>query len=113
MEGYIADYWEQGWEGHFWYTFQDATYIDERTGQWDIQGMHQLAVGDYLTIYQEDGTILWDGLWPDRSPGMLARWWSRVRGLEPVCPEKMLTWFRHEPPLKARLVKASQRAVGR
>ena len=59
MEGYISSYWEQGWEGYSLQVFQDAAHCDEQTGQWSFDGTYLIEEGDVLSIYSQDGSVLW------------------------------------------------------
>ncbi len=104
MEGYISSYWEQGWEGYSLQVFQDAAHCDEQTGQWSFDGTYLIEEGDVLSIYSQDGSVLWEGEVRHHRDGILARWWAHLRGRTPtVSAEQWKAWFDHKPPLKARL----------
>ncbi len=98
IEGHLEAYWEQGWEGRIAFAFQ-------------FEGNTQpffLKDGHVLTIYNEDGTILWNGAikfvkrgWLDRH-NLKADVWSNEKQ-KGVKYADWMDWFWRQPPLKARL----------
>lgn len=105
--GWISDYTAQGMEGERWHIFQDRNYSADRTHGWQLEGMHPLQSGDHLTIFADDGRVLWAGhLAPSRR-----RWFSHRQVLpsEPawhppdVAAATWLDWFQQQPALVAIL----------
>lgn len=103
LHGWIGLFWEQGMEEPPWFTFQDAAYSESRTSRWDRAGMYQLKHGDYLTILNDDDTVLWAGTLENRRK----RWFRTLcvsssdwHPLE-VPPGQWLAWFQQKPPLRA------------
>jgi hypothetical protein len=98
LQGELLAYWEQGWEGRIAFAFQS----DASDTPIFLQN------GDRLSIYAEDGTILWSGQihWVRR------RVWDRHRrdaGIwsfqkqKGVSYDQWLAWFWQTPPLPASL----------
>ncbi len=98
LQGVLVAYWEQGWEGRIAFVFQPD----------DTQTPLFLKNGDCLSIYAEDGSILWSGQihWAP------VRFWDRYRlkvsiwsyqKQKGVPYGRWLDWFWHKPPLKASL----------
>lgn len=95
-EGYLFAYWEQGWEGQI-------------VPALSVEGLDRpfpLANGQHLTIYAEDGSVLWSGT----LRFVKRRWWEQHKlSYEIWANEKpagvsyarWMEWFAHEPPLKA------------
>ena len=97
MEGWISTYWAQGMEGEVWFIFQDERYASG--DQWQMEGLHQIAPGQHLTIFDAQGQVLWRGLLKLRKQG----WFGRHTLVPPeVGEERWEAWFRHSPPLRAR-----------
>lgn len=103
MQGYLSHFWEQGMEEPPWLIFQDARYCAGPKEGWERQGLHTLEHGGQLTIFKEDGSVLWAGTITTRREG----WFSRLQaGSSQWHPEGMdlETWsayFSHDPPLRA------------
>lgn len=96
--GALEAYWEQGWEGRIEYALA-------------IEGQSHpffLTTGQHLTIYGEDGDVLWQGLLRFVSRGREQHhlptgiWaFEKQRG---VPFDQWLGWFLHDPPLRATVV---------
>lgn len=94
-DGELHAYWEQGWEGRIEYALA-------------IEGQPHpffLAKGQHLTIYAEDGSVLWQGVLRFVSRGREQHhlptgiWtFEKQRG---VPYGQWLGWFLHDPPLRA------------
>ena len=54
MEGFLTAYAETGTEGVHWALEEDPF--------WSHQPLHVLKNGDHLTVYNDDGSVLWDGI---------------------------------------------------
>ena len=110
LHGSISDYNEQGMESDFYLTFQDAAFMGP-DGQWDREGWFILAPGDRLTIFHDDGSVLWEGEFgakPHTLAGRIERWIHKYRmGWHPedVPYETWIGWFRTRPHLRATLVR--------
>jgi hypothetical protein len=97
--GELEAYWEQGYEGRIDYAFcfpgNDHPFFIEN--------------GDQLTIYNPDGTTLWDGTiqfvkrstWWDHHK-LDAEIWSYIKQ-KGVSYADWMDWFWRKPALKARL----------
>jgi len=96
LEGWIADFWEQGMEEIPWLIFQDQAFTIGDS--WDRTGMHRLAPGGTLTIF-ENGTVLWSGVLKHRRLGLLG-----PISITPANTDEAtwLSWFRRSPCLRAR-----------
>lgn len=97
-EGHLLAYWEQGWEGRIDFTLSVPGLDDPL---W-------LKSGQRLTIYAEDGTILWFGVlcfvkrkWWEQHH-LPSGIWSYVKPAG-VSYARWMEWFAHQPPLKAAL----------
>ena len=55
MKGTLEDYFETGSEGVYWSFFEDGEYESP------YDKLHLLQNGDYLTIYNPDDSIAWQG----------------------------------------------------
>ncbi len=97
-EGLLEAYYEQGWEGRIEYSLS-------------VVGLSHpffLENGMRLTIYAEDGTLLWSGrlrfvrrrCW-DKHPPQMRIWSDKKQSC--VSYARWLEWFTHTPPLKATL----------
>ncbi len=98
-EGEILAYWEQGMEGRIEFAFQAA----------NLDRPIFLENGQHLSIYDEDGTVVWSG----NIELVRRRFWDRHNLREPVWSytkqkgvsyKQWMAWFWRKPPLKARLV---------
>ena len=103
-DGKIFAYWEQGMEGRIEFAFQPV----------DSDRPIFLESGQYLTIYGENGEVIWSG----HINLVRRRFWDRHNLQEPIwsyqkqkgVPYKQwLEWFWRKPSLKARLEKGIQR----
>ena len=80
-----------------WMIFQD------RERGWSLEGMHRLGEGDQLTIYDAEGSILWNGVLEKRRRG----WFGSLSPShsewhpEGVALEQWRAWFTSKPPLEA------------
>lgn len=85
-------------EGEVWWIFQDERFV--QGDQWLPEGMHQLLPGQNLTIFDESGAVLWQGLLQVRRRG-----WFGPKTVIPaeVGEERWQSWLEHQPPLRARL----------
>lgn len=103
IKGQIEGYWEQGWEGRIEYVFvaEEGSSIREPI---------ILSKGHYLTIYSQEGKIIWEGeielvgksWWESFKESKLNVWSeSKQKG---VGYEEWIGWFWQKPPLKAELV---------
>ncbi len=105
--GWISDYSAQGMEGEIWQIFQDRAYAQDRAQGWRPEGMHRLESGDRLTIFDDEGVVLWAG----RLAARRRNWYSH-RKLFPgdpawhptgVAAETWQGWFQQKPALSATL----------
>ncbi len=105
--GWISDYLAQGMETERWHIFQDRTYAQDRVHGWQLEGMDRLEAGDRLTIFHDDGVVLWSGRLAARRRHRFSR-----RQLFPgdpawhpvdVAAETWQGWFQQQPPLAATL----------
>lgn len=95
-EGCLEAYFETGWDGQVAYALS-------------IEGLDHpflLENGQRLTIYAEDGSILWSGTlrfvtrrWRDKH-NLPYGIWSNVKQAG-VSYAQWMEWFLHKPPLKA------------
>ena len=101
--GWISTYWEQGMEELPWLIFQDEAFTQGAT--WDREGLHRLEPDDYLTTFDLDGTVLWQGSLTTRRRGWFGRLWGGSSHWFPaeVGDQQWNEWFRRHPPLRARL----------
>jgi hypothetical protein len=65
IKGTLFLYSETGTEGGYW-AIQDERFIQPPTEdwphpRWSYDGLHPLNDGDYLTIFNPDGSIHWEG----------------------------------------------------
>lgn len=100
LHGELEAYWEQGWEGRIEYALQ-------------FEGNQKpffLENGQHLTIYNENGDIVWSGKlklvrrnnWFDKHQLDANIWsWTKQKG---VSYAEWMAWFWHKPPLKAKLI---------
>ncbi len=106
-EGWIAEYWEQGWEGNFWRIFQDARFCASRTEGWSPAGIIRLEDGQHLTVFDDAGVILWSGRLQARQLSRCERHHTQPwqPGWHPVGvpDETWAAWFNAHPALRARL----------
>ena len=118
--GYISDYNEQGMEGDFHVTFQDAACING-DGRFDREGWFILSDGDRLTIHRPDGTVLWRGgigAPPQTASGWLQHWarqWIHGRrrwAPEGVSDDMWISWFRARPCHRATFSRPAANAPG-
>lgn len=105
-ERVLDAYWEQGWEGRIEYALA-------------VEGLDRpfffLENGQRLTLYAEDGSVLWSGV----LCFVRRRWWDRRRPPSGVWSEvkpvgvsyaRWMEWFAHQPPLRAPVeVEAPQK----
>ncbi len=98
LDGEIFAYWEQGMEGRIEFAFRPA-------GSERFIFLHD---GQRLTIYGDDGEVLWSG----RVHLVRRRFWERHALSAPIWSyskqkgvpyKKWMAWFWREQPLKARL----------
>ena len=99
LAGWIADYWEQGMEEEPWLTFQDEAFTAGAT--WDRAGLHRLAPGGVLTIF-EDGAVRWSGVLGLRRTGLFGLFGAFTITPPDVDERTWRSWFRRSPPLRAR-----------
>jgi len=100
LRGELEAYYEQGWEGRIEFAFQ-------------FEGNQKpffLEKGQHLTIYKENGDVLWSGKinfvrknnWFDKHKLNANIWsWTKQKG---VSYADWMEWFWHKPPLKAKLI---------
>lgn len=94
-DGELHAYWEQGWEGRIEYAVA-------------IEGQPRpffLTTGQHLTIYAEDGSVLWQGVLRFVSRGREQHSlpygiWSDFKQ-QGVPYGRWIAWFVHQPPLRA------------
>ena len=100
LNGKLEAYWEQGWDGRVEFALQ----IDGASGPFFMES------GQQLTIYQDDGEIIWSGRihfvkvnhWFDKHTLSAKIWsWSKQKG---VSYAEWMDWFWRKPPLHAKLV---------
>jgi hypothetical protein len=132
IDGVLFAYWETGTEGVFWAVLGDEPVPASR------ENLHILTDGDELTVFDEDGSVLWRGVihleyesnWIEY-PGHPGAGWGQqavsgywVHGVQRgVPPETWGDWYwGHEmadpavrdgirkAPLRARLVMRRDRA---
>lgn len=98
LHGELVAYWEQGWEGRVEFAFQ----ADASTAPIFLKN------GDRLSIYAEDGTLLWSG----NIQWVRPRFWDRhqldagiwsYQKQKGVAYGQWLDWFWRRPQLKATL----------
>lgn len=104
--GWIADFNEQGMEAEFWLIFQPASAAASRTGGWTREGMHILGPADVLTVWDDDGTVLFEGPLALRRAGWFGPEQLGPAAPHPFDPHTWLGWFRRRPALRAALVAA-------
>ena len=94
--GLLEGYWEQGWEGRIEYSLF-------------IEGLGHpffLESGDRLTIFNEDGSVLWSGTLrfaarkPRENHNMPNEIWADTKQAG-VPYAQWIEWFWRKPPLKA------------
>ena len=107
LHGWISEYTAQGMEGDVWLIFQDRAYARDREGGWDMAGMYRLQEKDALTIFDEQGQVLWSGVIATRPSGLF-NLFKRRPGHPDWSPTDVSlidwhNWFRHQPPLEAIL----------
>ncbi len=95
-DGHLLAYWETGWEGRVVFTVS-------------VPGLGRplpLENGQRLTIYAEDGSVLWSGI----LCFVKVRWWDhwkyphKIWSFEKqagVSYTQWIAWFMRQPPLKA------------
>lgn len=94
--GVLEAYWEQGWEGRVEY----ALFVE------GLGAPFFLATGQRLTIYTEDGGVLWAGVvrlvrrkWREQHNLSFGIWsYEKQAGLSYA---QWMAWFVHDPPLRA------------
>src|SRR5437867_1927106 len=59
--GWLHIYSEQGMEGGFVWALQDERFAMCRGGGWSQAGTVFLENGDELTVYEDNGKVLWSG----------------------------------------------------
>lgn len=115
LRGWLGEYWAQGMD-EVWSIFQDRRHARDREGGWELAGTYRLAQGDRLTLFGEDGDVLWSGEIRGRRAGLLGR-----RRLHPHHPAwspagietaRWQGWLRHDPPLNALLRRPGEGASG-
>lgn len=99
LDGWIADYWEQGMEEAPWLVFQDRAFTSGSS--WERAGMHRLTAGGALTIFRADGTVLWSGVLRRRRLGLLGRFGPVTLTPADVDEATWASWFRRSPNLRA------------
>ncbi|MCB9703790.1 MAG: hypothetical protein H6711_17975 [Myxococcales bacterium] len=100
LDGWIADFWEQGMEEEPWLIFQDRAFT--RGESWEREGMHVLAPGGRLTIFEEDGAVRWSGVLRVRRLGLFGRFGRRTLAPPGIDDAAWRAWFRRRPALRAR-----------
>ena len=112
IDGELMDFFETGTEGVIWSV--------QQTDVRGYAGLHTIKAGDALTVYNEDGSVRWEGvIEPDYEVGWTrfpqnpqhgqqvscGRWvhWIQ-RGFTP--DEWGDLFFRHGARLRGRLVRA-------
>lgn len=104
--GVLEAYWEQGWEGRVEY----ALYIE------GMGAPFFLANGQRLTIYAQDGSVLWAGVvrlaprkWRENHNLPSGIWaYEKQAGLSYA---QWIAWFVHKPPLRAT-VEVDEEVIG-
>lgn len=105
MSGWICEYWAQGMEEGPLHVFQNKNV--EEGGR--SEGLHTFSEEDQLTVYAQDGKILFSGMFPFRRRSRWRQWLGLPRkagrsDVPPgVAPDTWQRWFRHKPPLRAVL----------
>lgn len=111
IQGTIEPYWEQGMEGRF-----DFVFIPDE-GREEINGGrgYFLTSGDYLHIYGQDGSTLWQGqlhfvssrinalIFQDRH-NLKSQVWSTLKQ-DGVAYSDWVGWFWEQPRLKAEFLR--------
>lgn len=104
--GWISTYWEQGMEEPPWLIFQDEHFT--QGDSWNRQGLMRLEPRDQLTIFAPDNSVLFQAQLETRRRGWFGKLYPGSWDWFPVeVGEKQWNeWFRHSPPLRARLTRA-------
>ena len=102
QKGKIFAYYEQGWEGRIEFAFSPK----------NAQNFIFLQTGDYMTLYNHDNSILFQG----KIKFCRRRFWDKhkltvdiwsFRKQKGVSYEKWMQWFWQEPNLKAELIRVN------
>ena len=103
--GWISTYWEQGMEESPWLIFQDELFTQGES--WHPQGVMRLEPRDHLTIFAPDTSVLFQGQLETRRRGWFAKLYPGSSEWFPVevGEKRWNEWFRHQPPLRARLTR--------
>lgn len=110
FDGRLEAYWEQGWEGMILFCFMPEVG-KERDDIIPLENGHQ------LTIFDSDGSILWQGTIQFKRRGMFDRHklhagiWSDTKQ-KGVSYADWMDWFWRKPPLKAKLEIVSTTVPG-
>lgn len=112
LQGWVSTYTAMELEGVVWLVFQDARYATGREHDWRFEGMHQLGIGDQLTIFDNNGAVLWSGVIAPRRVGILG-----LRKLNPdhyewspegISRETWMGWLSQHPSLAATYQPATE-----
>lgn len=101
--GFLSTFWEQGMEEPPWHIFQDRAYCDGPDRGWDRAGLHQLAEGSQLRVFDHDYRVLWSGQVKGRRQGWFGRLNAGSCDWHPreVPAEVWRSYFNRNPPLRA------------
>ncbi len=111
IHGTIEPHWEQGMEGRF-----DYVFVPDK-GRQEINGGrgYFLTSGDYLRIYGQDGSVLWEGqlhfvpsrinalIFQDRH-NLKSQVWSTAKQ-DGVPYGDWVGWFWSQPRLRAEFLR--------
>ncbi len=105
ISGYLESYWEQGMEGRIVFMFLADNDLPPHNQR---KALIYLENGQELTIFGQDGVILWSGLinfvprrWREKHK-LKAQIWS-VEQQKGVPYWQWMEWFWHRPRLRATL----------
>lgn len=79
VRGILLLYVDQGGGG---YSIQDEKYIDGE--QWSMLGLVPIKDGDFITAYNQDGSVYWEGrvyLDSRGRPKLAKTWWEQFKNL--------------------------------
>lgn len=105
MDGFVSHYWAQGMEEGEWLVFQEAAHVrrrDDGSEEWAMEGMWPIEPGASLTIFAEDGSVLWSGTLALRRTGLFGVFGRTTLAPPGIEEARWLEWFHRVPPLKAR-----------
>lgn len=103
FHGFLSTFWEQGMEEPPWHIFQDRAFCEGLERGWERAGIHPLAEGSRLTIFDLDSRVLWSGEVKGRRLGWFGRLQASSCDWHPpeVPAEVWRGYFHRNPPLRA------------